>query len=71
MVMKSGEIWHCINPACQCTIRVERSGDIDGSHPRCVCGSILKKEYAPPVFRYLDFLRFDQPLFHPDRARGK
>jgi len=69
MLMKSGERWHCINPACQCAMLVERSGEIEGSHPRCVCGSILKKEYAPPVFRYLDFLRFERPLPNPGGTR--
>ena len=69
MIMKSGEHWHCTNPACQCAIRVEVSGGIEGSHPRCVCGSILKKEYAPPVFRYLDFLHFEQPLSNPSGSR--
>lgn len=63
MTMKSGESWHCINPGCLCQVRVEVSGEIEGQNPRCACGSILKKIYTPPVFRYLDFLRFGEPMF--------
>jgi hypothetical protein len=65
MLMKSGDRWHCSNPACPCAMLVERSGEIAGSYPRCVCGSILKKEYAPPIFHYLDFLHFGQPRPNP------
>ena len=61
MVMKSGERWHCLNPACGCVVVVESSGQIDGQNPRCSCGGILKKDYSPPVFRYLDFLRAQEP----------
>jgi len=57
MLMKSGERWHCMNPACLCAVLVETSGELEGSNPRCSCGSIMKKEFSPPVFRYLDFLR--------------
>jgi hypothetical protein len=61
MNMKSGERWHCVNPACHCSILVETSAEIEGSNPRCVCGSVMKKEYSPPVFRYLEFLRVPAP----------
>ena len=61
MTMKSGERWTCSNPACQCTVLVESSGAIDGSNPQCACCSVMKKVYSPPVFRYLDFLRFGRP----------
>ena len=61
MIMKSGERWHCTNPTCQCSVVVETSGEIQGRNPTCACGSTLKKVYSPPVFRYLDFLRFEQP----------
>jgi hypothetical protein len=37
------------------------NGEIEGQNPRCACGNILKKSYSPPVFRYLDFLRFPEP----------
>ena len=61
MVMKSGERWHCINPECGCIVLVESNGEIEGENPRCACGSVMKKDYSPPVFRYLDFLKFPEP----------
>lgn len=61
MLMKNGERWHRTNPACRCSILVETSGETEGKNPLCACGSVMKKEYAPPVFRYLDFLRFPEP----------
>ena len=65
MVMKSGERWHCMNPACHCSVLVETTGEMEGSNPRCACGSIMKKEYSPPVLNYLDFLRFPEPALAP------
>ena len=65
MVMKSGERWHCMNPACQCSVLVETTGEMEGSNPRCACGGLMKKEYSPPVLRYLDFLRFPEPALAP------
>jgi hypothetical protein len=62
MIMKSGERWHCIHPACGCIVLVESNGEVEGQNPRCACGSIMKKGYSPPVFRYLDFLRFPEPV---------
>lgn len=71
MVMKAGERWHCTNPACRCSILVETSGEAEGKNPLCACGSVMKKQYAPPVFQYLDFLRFPEPAgaLHPSRKR--
>ncbi len=67
MLMKSGERWHCMNPACNCAVLVEANGEIEGQNPRCACGSVMKKAYSPPVFRYLDFLRSPEPaLAHRD-----
>ena len=67
MVMKSGERWHCINPACGCKVVVESKGEIAGQNPRCACGGIMKKGYSPPVFRYLDFLKVREPaIVHRD-----
>lgn len=60
MLMKTGERWHCTNAACSCSILVETSGETEGKNPLCACGSVMKKQYAPPVFRYLDFLRFPE-----------
>lgn len=69
MVMKSGEKWRCINPDCQCAIVVECSGMLEGPNPRCTCGSNMKKEYAPPAFRYLDFLRSPEPALSSRDSR--
>ena len=57
MVMQSGEHWHCLNPACGCAVVVETSGKIEGQTPLCVCGTVMKRNYSPPAFHYLDFLR--------------
>jgi len=61
MVMKFGERWHCVNPACGSAVLVESNGEIKGQNPRCACGSVMKKAYSPPVFRYLDFLKSVEP----------
>jgi len=50
MVMKSGERWHCINPACGCAVLVESNGEIEGQNPRCACGSVMKKATPRPSF---------------------
>jgi hypothetical protein len=42
-------------------VLVETSSELEGSNSRCSCGSIMKKEYSPPVFRYLEFLREPEP----------
>jgi hypothetical protein len=57
MLMKSGQRWHCMNPACGCAVLVEADGKVEGQNPRCACGSDMKKTYSPPVFRHLDLLR--------------
>jgi hypothetical protein len=62
MVLHSGERWLCTNPNCGCSVVVDRGTAQDGANPRCSCGSILKKEFKPPVLSYLDFLRLDLPL---------
>ena len=60
-MMKTGERWHCTNAACGCAILVETSAEAEGKNPVCACGSVMKKQYSPPVFHYLDFLRFPEP----------
>ena len=62
LIMKSGESWHCTIPGCLCQVRVEIAGEIEGQNPRCICGGLLKKAYTPPAFKYLDFLRFGEPV---------
>jgi hypothetical protein len=61
MLMKSGERWHCTNPLCRCEVLVESNGAVQGTNPRCTCGSVLKKEYSAPVLKYLDFLYLHEP----------
>jgi hypothetical protein len=61
MIMKSGERWHCTNPACRCAVLVEITGETEGENPVCACGSLMKKSYSSPVFEYLDFLHFPEP----------
>lgn len=61
MMMKARERWYCTNAACRCSILVETSGITGRKNPLCACGGVMKKQYAPPVFRYLDFLRFPEP----------
>ena len=69
MLMKSGERWHCTNSACHLEVVVDSPGAIEGTNPRCACGAIMKKEYTSPVFRYLDFLRLDEPVLSDLMAR--
>lgn len=69
MTMKSGERWHCTNAACRCVVLVETSGEAEGQNPRCACGSVMKKQYSEPVFRYLDFLRFPEPAIASEVAK--
>jgi hypothetical protein len=60
MIMKAGQQWHCINPACHCEVLVQATGEIEGGNPRCACGAAMKKKYARPTFSYLDFLSGDE-----------
>jgi len=69
MIMKAGQQWHCTNPACRCEVLVQSSSEQEGGNPRCVCGYPMKKNYTPPQFTYLDFLRFEQPVFVQESKR--
>ena len=60
MMMKSGDRWRCTNRSCQCAVLVESDGRVEGSNPQCVCGAPMKKAYAPPALRYLQFLHPDE-----------
>jgi len=62
MIMKTGEQWRCTNPVCHCEVLVQSDSALQGENPRCVCGSPLKKKYAPPHLTYLEFLRIEDPL---------
>jgi hypothetical protein len=62
MLMKTSERWHCTNPACQCEVLVETSGQIEGPNPRCACGEAMKKRYISPALTYLEFLHVEEPV---------
>ena len=62
MLMRPGETWHCINTSCGTTVVVQVGTKIDGANPHCSCGAAMKKKYTSPVFRYLDFLRIEDPV---------
>jgi hypothetical protein len=66
MRMNPGELWRCCNQSCLSEIRIH-APSADGANPRCACGSPMKKDYKPPVFRYLEFLRLQDPDRVPAR----
>jgi hypothetical protein len=69
MMMKTGERWHCTNPACRCEVLVQVHSEVDGNNPRCVCGTPMKKKYVAPNFTYLEFLRVDDPIVVTEASR--
>ena len=60
MLMKPGDRWHCINPACGCEVLIQNNQSGEGTNPRYTCGAVMKKKYASPVLAYLDFLRVEE-----------
>jgi hypothetical protein len=62
MEMKTGEHWRCSNPLCHAEILVVQGSAIGDRNPICICGSVLKKRYVPPVLSRIDFLRLEEPL---------
>ena len=60
MRMNPGERWRCCNQDCRSEIVVQIPSS-EGVNPRCTCGSAMKKDYHPPAFRYLEFLRLEEP----------
>lgn len=69
MLMKTGEHWHCTNPACHCEVLVQSNSEVDGANARCVCGAAMKKRYSPPALTYLEFLRVEAPVSLPGDSR--
>jgi len=61
MTMQPGESWRCSNAECSSEITVSTGSPLEGANPRCSCGAPMKKKYNSPVFRYLDFLRAEEP----------
>lgn len=56
MLIQAGDLWHCTNPACRSELSVGATCGVEVGYLYCACGSVMKKHYTPPVFRYLDFL---------------
>lgn len=72
MTRKSGNTWHCTDTNCRAVAVVPANMPENALPPSCFCGAKMKKEYKPPVFRYLDFLRPAGPVLvssSTDRAR--
>jgi hypothetical protein len=67
MLMQSGDLWHCTNPARRAELSVGSSRQIEVDHVYCTCGAVMKKQYIPPAFTYLDFLgdRKDRTFVSP------
>jgi hypothetical protein len=57
MLTRPVESWHCVNPECSAKPTIRVDFNLENTPPRCLCGTLMKKEYRSPVFRYLDFLR--------------
>jgi len=57
MLVRSGDLWHCANPACLSELAIGTTRDTEVDRVYCVCGAIMKKHYRPPGFHYLDFFR--------------
>ena len=62
MDIRVRESWHCTNRTCTAEISMTTIRPSDGTSPLCSCGAPIKKDYTPPVFTYLDFLRIDEPV---------
>jgi hypothetical protein len=56
MLVRSGDLWHCSNPACLSELSIGTSRDTEVDRVYCVCGAVMKKHYHLPGFHYLDFL---------------
>ena len=56
MLVRSGDLWHCTNPACLSELSIGASRDTDVDQVYCVSGAIMKRHCSPTVFRYLDFI---------------
>ena len=56
MLVRSGDLWYCTNPACLSELSIGTSRDAEVDRVYCVCGAVMKKPDHPPGFPYLDFL---------------
>jgi hypothetical protein len=41
----------------------------DGTNPLCSYSAAIRKDYTPPVFTYLDFLRVEEPVLAEHAAQ--
>lgn len=62
--------WHCTNPQCRRHVTGPAFWP-EGKAPLCACGFVIKKNYRPPVFRYLEFLTLDDREPAHDRVAEK
>jgi hypothetical protein len=56
MLVRSGDLWHCTNPACLSELSIGTIRDTDVDVVYCVCGAVMKEHYKSSAFRYLEFL---------------
>jgi len=70
MMMRSGDTWHCTNGSCHAVVLVQTESQGEGANPRCSCGAPMKKDYKSPVFRYLDFLKIEEPELTSQNANN-
>jgi hypothetical protein len=56
MLVRSGDLLHCTNPACLSKLSIGTIRDAEVDDVYCVC-AVMKKHYLLPGFPYLDFLR--------------
>lgn len=62
-------VWHCTNSECRAT-RSLPPRPVNGAPVACACGAPMKRDYKPPVLRYLDFLREpDEPSMQAESVR--
>jgi len=54
MVLRKGQIYHCVNSQCGAEIQVIDDSVEGVSNPRCCCGAEMKKQYETPTLRRLD-----------------
>lgn len=68
MLTRPVESWHCANPECTVKPTIRVDFNLENAPPRCLCGTLMKKQYRSPVFRYLDFLREEAAVEAEDAA---
>jgi len=59
MTMNKGQRYRCQNPDCRCEVVVIEPSKEAVLNPQCCCGGEMKKRYAKPTFKRLDFKPVD------------